>query len=189
MIFYMQVINIYDLILELTHNFWKNGLSISAIGTAVYVLLKQRKVKKRLKKYVPYLLTDEEVNQTYVNNQKIIMDQLKEILKGQGITWTDSVGSSEPSIQKNLMKSSTLLLEEKNMQWKNKWKSRRFLLAVLGAVLVIVNEFLDLNLSPESQATVVAILISFILGESAVDAKRASKGEQNEKYPSSDDAE
>ena len=58
---------------------------------------------------------------------------------------------------------------------KNKLKSRKFWLTILGAALVVLNETFDLGLSPESQATIVAILISFILGESHVDAKRAGK--------------
>ena len=59
----------------------------------------------------------------------------------------------------------------------NKFKSRKFWLAVIGAAIVIVNEVFDLGLSPESQAIVAGIFVSFIVGEAAVDSARAKKEE------------
>lgn len=62
----------------------------------------------------------------------------------------------------------------------NKLKSRKFWLTVLGAAIVIVNEVFDLGLSPEAQAAIVGIFVSFIIGESVVDSKRAGKEPAND---------
>jgi uncharacterized membrane protein YeiB len=77
----------YDLLLEMSHTVWKNGLTLSALGTALYVLLKQRKVKKRLRKFVPWILEDDNEIKEYVQNQKIIMEQLNLLLQERGIPW------------------------------------------------------------------------------------------------------
>jgi uncharacterized membrane protein len=50
-----------------------------------------------------------------------------------------------------------------------KFKSRKFWLAVITAVLVILNDGLDLNIPKDAIMTVAAIVISWILGESFVD--------------------
>ncbi|OXM17312.1 hypothetical protein [Paenibacillus herberti] len=75
----------YDLILELTHTVWKNGLSLSALGTAVYVLLKQRKVKRALRRVVPWLLEDESEVKAYVANQLIIMENQRRTMAALGV--------------------------------------------------------------------------------------------------------
>lgn len=53
----------------------------------------------------------------------------------------------------------------------NKLKSRKFWVAVTSAVLIIANEGLGLNLPQEAITGVVAIVISYILGQSYVDSK------------------
>lgn len=62
---------------------------------------------------------------------------------------------------------------------RNPYLSRRFILAVLNAVLVVVNEILGANgkasLDIESILAISATIITYILGESAVDAKRAGR--------------
>jgi uncharacterized membrane protein len=160
----------YDLIIEMAHTLWKNGFSLTALGTAVFVLLKQRKVKKRLRRYIPWLLEDDSEVKAYIHNQHLIMERL-------GIEWNGPESITTP-IPTNLNKSYQLSWGVKRM--KNKLKSRKFWLAILGALLVIANETFDLGLSAESQATIVVILVSFILGESAVDAKRAGKDKSND---------
>lgn len=160
----------YDAILEIIHGVWKNGFSLTALGTAVFVLLKQRKVKKRLRRYIPWLLEDDSEVKAYIHNQHLIMEALN-------IKWNGPESLTTP-IPTNLNKSYQLSWGVKIM--KNKLKSRKFWVTILGALLVIANETLDLGLSAESQATIVVILVSFILGQSAVDAKRAGKEPTNE---------
>ncbi len=60
----------------------------------------------------------------------------------------------------------------KNMQ---KLKSRKFILAVVTALLVIANDGLDLGIDSDTVLTFAGIVATWIIGESAVDAKRAGK--------------
>lgn len=78
---------LYDLFLEILHTVWKNGLGLTALGTVVYVLLKQRRVKKRLKKYFPWLLEDESETKHYIENQQRIEYKVDLLLKERGIEW------------------------------------------------------------------------------------------------------
>ncbi|MGK9250824.1 hypothetical protein [Paenibacillus humicus] len=87
----------YDLIIELAHAVWKNGLSLSALGTAVYVLLKQRKVKQALRRVVPWLLSDDSEVKAYIANQLIIMENQRRTMAVLGV---DPVCPEDASISK-----------------------------------------------------------------------------------------
>jgi len=52
----------------------------------------------------------------------------------------------------------------------DKFKSRKFWMAVVGAGLVIANKGLDLGLPEESVNALAAIVIGWIIAEAAVDA-------------------
>jgi uncharacterized membrane protein len=51
-----------------------------------------------------------------------------------------------------------------------KLKSRKFWMAVVTALLVILNQGFNLGIPEEAVKQVVTVIISYILGESAVDA-------------------
>ncbi len=53
-----------------------------------------------------------------------------------------------------------------------KFKSRKFWMAVVTGCLLVANEGLDLNLPSEAVMTVAGVAIAYILGESHVDANR-----------------
>lgn len=53
-----------------------------------------------------------------------------------------------------------------------KLKSRKFWLAVTTALLVVANQGLDLNLPEDSILTIAGVVISYIFGQSLVDANR-----------------
>lgn len=53
-----------------------------------------------------------------------------------------------------------------------KLKSRKFLLAVVSAILVVLNDGLDLGISSETVLTFAGLAATWIIGESAVDAAR-----------------
>ncbi|MBP3951119.1 hypothetical protein [Bacillus suaedae] len=59
---------------------------------------------------------------------------------------------------------------------KNKFLSRKFLLAVVTGLLVVVNQGLGLNLPEESILTVAGVAVTYIVGESVVDAKQKGEG-------------
>jgi len=58
----------------------------------------------------------------------------------------------------------------------NKFTSRKFLMAVVTGALVVLNDGLGLNLPTESIVTVAGVAISYIIGETVIDAKQ--KGSQ-----------
>ena len=62
------------------------------------------------------------------------------------------------------------------MDWKAKFTSRKFWMAVVGALLLIANEGLGLNISEEVVLPFVGLLMAYILGESYIDAAWAKNG-------------
>lgn len=58
---------------------------------------------------------------------------------------------------------------------KEKFKSRKFWMAVVTAVLVVLNDGLDLGIDSETVLAFAGIVATFILGEAAVDASRVKK--------------
>lgn len=54
------------------------------------------------------------------------------------------------------------------------WTSRKRILALLGAVLPVMNAAFGLGLPAEAIVTSIASLLSFVLGEALIDARRAS---------------
>lgn len=55
----------------------------------------------------------------------------------------------------------------------SKFKSRKFILAVVSAVLIVLNDGLDLGIDSETVLAFAGIVAVWITGESVVDAKRA----------------
>ena len=61
----------------------------------------------------------------------------------------------------------------------NKWKSRKFWLAVVSALLIVLNDGLDLGIDKDTVLSFAGIVATFILGEAGVDAARANtKGKE-----------
>jgi|GEM_PF-2059844 len=60
-----------------------------------------------------------------------------------------------------------------------KLKSRKFILAVVSAVLVVLNDGLDLGIDQETVLTFAGLVATWIIGEAAVDATRAKGAAQN----------
>lgn len=61
-----------------------------------------------------------------------------------------------------------------------KFKSRKFWMAVVTAILVILNDGLDLGIDHETVLAFAGLVISWILGESAVDTARARGAKQSD---------
>lgn len=58
------------------------------------------------------------------------------------------------------------------------WRSRKLIVALVGAVLPVVNEVLALGLPIEAIVTSVVSLIGFVAGEALIDAKRIAQSER-----------
>lgn len=54
-----------------------------------------------------------------------------------------------------------------------KFKSRKFWMSVISAILVVANEGLGLGISSETVMTFAALVASFIFSEAYIDGKRA----------------
>lgn len=61
-----------------------------------------------------------------------------------------------------------------------KLKSRKFWMAVITAILVILNDGLELGIEQDTVLTFAGLVISWIIGESAVDTARARGAKQND---------
>ena len=56
---------------------------------------------------------------------------------------------------------------------KQKLTSRKFWLSIVSATLVVLNDGLDLGIDQDTVIAFAGLVISWILGESAIDATRA----------------
>ena len=59
--------------------------------------------------------------------------------------------------------------------WKQKLTSRKFWVAVASAAFIILSEGLELNVDPDLYWKIVAIAVSYIFGEAAVDVARTKQ--------------
>jgi len=55
---------------------------------------------------------------------------------------------------------------------KHPLKSRKLWLAVIGTVVLLINQVFGLELDPEEIIALLSPLIAYILGESLIDAKK-----------------
>jgi hypothetical protein len=77
----------YDWIVESLNAVWRHGWSLTALGTAIFALLKQRKVKAQLRKLIPWLFADDSDIRQYVQNQQRIESKIDALLEKEGIVW------------------------------------------------------------------------------------------------------
>lgn len=76
----------YDFTIDLLHTLFKNGLTLSSLGAVVFLILKQRKMKNRLKKVFPWMFGDDSEIKEYVRNQLLIMRNQEQIMLALGVT-------------------------------------------------------------------------------------------------------
>lgn len=77
----------YDWIIDSLNAVWRHGWSLTALGTAIFALLKQRKVKAQLRKLIPWLIADDSEFRQYVQNQQRIESKIDVLLEREGIVW------------------------------------------------------------------------------------------------------
>lgn len=64
----------------------------------------------------------------------------------------------------------------------NKLKSRKFWMAVVGALLVILNDGLELGIDNETVIAAAGLLMTWIIGESAVDTVKTKKSNDSDNF-------
>lgn len=90
----------YEWLIDSLNAVWRHGWSLTALGTAIFALLKQRKVKQQLRKVVPWLFGDDSEVKQYVQNQQRIEHKLDLLLQKEGIVWqTADLKASSKSVR------------------------------------------------------------------------------------------
>lgn len=101
------------------------------------------------------------------------------IMKEMNIPWDGRYETSQTEV-KSCKKSSALLraalfIFRKGKKHMNKMKSRKFWMAVVTGILIVLNDGLNIGIDQETVLAFAAIVVGYIFGESAVDAVRAKK--------------
>jgi hypothetical protein len=178
----------------------RNGVTLTTIvGLLIFgirKILMDQKVLRRLRKRLPWLVSgsNSEVKD-YVNNQQIIIHNIKRLMERVGLEWDvptlkqsrNSAIEDKGSYMHSTVAQSVALdaalpailsYTNSNMRRKkrmNKFKSRKFWMAVVSGLLIVLNDGLDIGLDSETVIAFAGIMATFILGESAVDAKKVRK--------------
>ncbi|WP_052759801.1 N-acetylmuramoyl-L-alanine amidase family protein [Paenibacillus sp. DMB20] len=98
----------YDFLLDLINIFLKNGVALSSLGMIVILILKQKKMKRRLRKYLPFMFQEDNDVQAYIGNQLLIMRNIEMIMNEMGIEPCERNGSTTKSWPQD-QKSSNIL--------------------------------------------------------------------------------
>ncbi|WP_145413813.1 N-acetylmuramoyl-L-alanine amidase [Paenibacillus xylanexedens] len=87
----------YDFIVDLIHTLFKNGLTLSSLGAVVFLILKQRKMKAQLRKFLPWMFQDDNEIKAYMANQIVIMRNQEIIMRGMGLEpWSANILNEKP---------------------------------------------------------------------------------------------
>jgi hypothetical protein len=196
---------VYDFLLDAISTIIKHGKSWGTVAGLVFLFLKQRAIKRAILKRLPRMLRrfqDAESDrleriEAGLNRMETKIDAL---LKHSGVESWQSASSYNRS--KNLAArnktssispwaaSTTARTVTQYTNWitrririmKAKLTSRKFWLAVVSAILVVLNEGLDLGISNETVLAFAGIVITWILGETAVDVKRIKQNDGSDQY-------
>lgn len=99
----------YDFLIDILSTLFKHGWSLSSAGAIIFLLLKQRKIKKRLKKYFPWMFSEENDVRAYASNQLIIMENQRRIMIALEVEPCGVMTISSEPVQTSLKESSNLL--------------------------------------------------------------------------------
>lgn len=173
-----------DFILDAIYAVMKNGISWTALAGVLILFLKNRKLKRYINHHLPPILQNKgDMDLMDIKrNQEIIMNHLGVKPCADSLKATvpySAKKNATPSIlhlpgfitvwsAKKFMKLNTKGLKK----MKSKWKSRKFWMSIIAALLVVANEGLDLGISSETVMTFAALVASFIFSEAYVDGKK-----------------
>jgi hypothetical protein len=167
---------IYDTLLDLfklifgTIEFFKPF----AVPLGILVLLlKQNNIKKVINGRLPKRFRDTQSSDIYD-----MMRDIKAIKEHLGVVESSNTqqNGSEIIRTRTLTMLYTLLHKVtilRRLTKMNKWTSRKFLMAILAAILPIINSEFNLGLDTNVVIAAIGGIVAFILGEAHVDAKRA----------------
>jgi len=190
----------YDAILEIAHTLWKNGLSLSALGTAIYVLLKQRRVKRALRRFLPWILDDEGEVKAYVANQQLIMENQRRIMAALGVepacpnAVTSETSMSSASDRRTFCTSSwaarsraraaagreTLFITSLTIMRRRilmkKWIKPDTLAIIGGILAAALARLLDVEIEPANFVAAVVVLAGYFKAHEFITIVRDANG-------------
>jgi len=174
----------YDYILEVIGSFLRYGASPTALVLSGLALFRTRRVKRLISRHFPWLFRDDADVLNYKDRQMRIEAKVDAIANhlgvdacGQSVIGTDGATNSKAlsrSLPVDIYRGNQY---ERMILVKNKFKSRKFWMAVVSALLVILNDGLDLGIDSDTVLAFAGLVASWIIGEAAVDAKRAGSNE------------
>jgi hypothetical protein len=183
-------------LLETVANFLKHGWNPALAVMTLVGLLRIRAIRNKLHERFPWLKAGKSEVQCYVANQARIEAKIDALAAHMGVppcgqyeNGTSGVTNSKPSYRslQAVTFPDNLLRRVKKMA--KKFKSRKFILAVVTAVLIVLNDGLDLGIDSETVLAFAGIVAVWITGESVVDTARARKGNADEEpYSDTDHA-
>src|SRR5690606_32925257 len=178
----------------------KEGLTWATVSSFLLIIVDKmgrKLITNQLKRL--FHVQDKSEFKTYVANQARIESKIDALMAAGGVTWDAdySNGSLGPSQTDGAAKNSSLLraalwpvriivsftrkMKEichlaGRYQKMSKLKSRKFILAVVTAILIVLNDGLGLGIDSGTVLAFAGIVATYILGESAVDVARKPQG-------------
>jgi uncharacterized membrane protein len=158
----MLLLAYHEIPLEIIHGIETGGLFMGLIGG--YTILRQHLKDRRVEL------------------------KIDAILEKEGIQWPPSNGQANGlrntplHSRKRLFISSPKVSKPQNPRRNNKMKeillSKKFWLAIIGAIIPVVNKEFNINLDENTIFAVLGVIISAILGIAHVDGKKAANQPQ-----------
>ncbi|ANY67321.1 hypothetical protein BBD42_13180 [Paenibacillus sp. BIHB 4019] len=142
----------YDWIIHASEAFFRYGLSPTAVVMSLFALLKMRAVKKRLRRYIPWLIDDDSPVREYVQNQREIMQNQKLMMERMGLEWsasTSQINSADSAPKKKRLSSllsmviyPALLVKRYITYWRsrNMKLNKNILIPLLSAIALFIKE-------------------------------------------------
>lgn len=165
---------------------------------ALIALFKTKRFKRFVGRHAPWMFRDDTDILNYQDRQIRIEDKIDALMSAGGVTWdadlmigknaanvTDGVKKNLTSLQAvfvlaGITKSFTHVTEIFHLRgkttMKSKFLSRKFLMAIISAALVIANDGLELGLDQNTIVAFGSIVVGWIVSEAVVDVSGKEKG-------------
>lgn len=179
----------WDFAIDSVHTFIKNGLSWVTIAGIAVLLFKNKRIKKGLQKHLPPAFRDYEDERL-----DLILKQQREILRRLGDEmwpnndvrhsgpWTSSsVRHKRKSFISCWAESITVRIARHNINYlgrvkKMKWFKPEFLVFVVGAVVVVLNDRFGWGLTQEGVVAFFVAVGGYLLQQGIINLKTDGKG-------------
>jgi hypothetical protein len=173
----------------------ENWQTLTWKGMLVFIVIRllPRYLWKALRPRVVELLHLNDEVKEYVSNQKMIDKKIDLILERMGIEWDAAKFHMKPYPSNgktsytspwaalfiaHFARIRTIFNIKRGMKNMQKLKSRKFALAVVAAVLVILNDGLELGVDSNTVMSFAAIVVGYIFAEAHVDGKKVQPVEK-----------